>query len=138
MPFYDTDNIQCWVESAFIDEYELQVENGNDEIVNGMKECVTCIPVSPMKGWIYDWLDNEIENKRLIGAIINSIDYTKMRTDLKEWIESFEEMKALDEKDKKLNETLKDMKGEVVANAIIEGIKAVVDSVVPKVYGRNA
>jgi len=104
MPFYDTDNIQCWVESAFIDEYELQVENGNDEIVNVMKECVTCIPVSPMKEWIYDWLDNEIENKRLLGAIINSIDYTKMRTDLKEWIESFEEMKALDEKDKKLNE----------------------------------
>jgi hypothetical protein len=81
--FYESDNLTCWVYSAFTDQYEaLDADETSDPYA-----LIWAIEIAPLKNWAMEQFQHthNCECDMLISAMTNSIDWDNLRSLLQEW-----------------------------------------------------
>jgi hypothetical protein len=85
MPFYANEDLDKWMKSVFMEEYEdlddqmelYQVEELNDTLKS----------LHRFNDYCYDKISNMVSNENLISAILNTFHYEHMMEELQEWVD---------------------------------------------------
>lgn len=88
MPFYPNGNIDCWALTVITETLDV-LSSGNDSDIESMDNVLwDCRNEAGIREHIATVLDLENVNGILKDAILNSIDYNQMLTDIKDYCEN--------------------------------------------------
>ena len=91
MPFYATDNIQCWVWTVYTEKFEMLGEDNEDDAQDEMELLIYPESQIHLKDWIFEILHDEVSNESLLYAILNTIDLKKLQSALMEWMVNYKQ-----------------------------------------------
>ena len=81
--FYETDDLNCWMFVVFIEEYA----NGCDQ--ENQYKIIDACGLGLLKTYAEDKLTTGMDwDKKILAAVLNSIDYDALKTQLIDWAES--------------------------------------------------
>lgn len=84
MPFYETDDLNTWIFTVFTEVYEHSDDEREDQF-----QMIQAPGLGLLKEFAERMMQVNMDwhEKELLRAVLNTIDYVALRTELMEWIE---------------------------------------------------
>ena len=84
--YYDSDNLDCWVLGALTEQYEWQ---DDDECREKFFKILAEDNMPALEDEVENILESTLSNEILLRALMNTIDFSGLMTNLQKWAEDW-------------------------------------------------